>query len=607
VSSLRQRILYFIPIVVVNCWVYFPALYLFPRADTFMYTGSVAGKEGFFELVFGQYSLNRNMLFNAGDSFLFRPIYYAWLGFEKWLSGYNFFYWHLLGFGLHLLLMWFVLKLFYSIRGDVFSIFGALFCSTLFIGMDAVVWEIVTPYLWGFVFLFCALNAIYEQKPGLSPNKHKIVWATFFLTVGTFAYELIIPFGMIFSFYLWLCLGKSKSNEKFYTTEPERQTPWLWIVLPCLAPLIYLSVDYLDSFFNPYDSGVIHVLGNENLSRTLPHAFILTGWYLFAGLFPYLYDVIAGERLIALVPKFLQELPDVLQINAGINAITITMAVVIVGMIWILLRPGRDRIKRWLQRPDWNWRFSLFAFMLLGMLVAGLVFGRMNQRGIGYMLSCGHYPYFFWLYFVLFLISLVPAQKGSQQVSSYLIRWSFGGLCVLLIGLNAARVYDMNLKNQSKSFPVGRVMQSLDRFVQSKKMEPGFSFKIIKTSAYDQNLFWLHREGGGSLQNWKMSGALYWNYMDDADPEYLLVARPANSGGFYNDIPVQFLKNSWGSFRQFRGYKIFEYNGASYGIFDSTPEWNAKNIFQSGKAVLYGVSVEEVVAIIEKKYPTGTL
>jgi len=607
VSSLRQRIFYFIPIVAVNFWVYFPALYHFPRADTFMYTGSVAGKEGFFELVFGQYSLNRNMLFNAGDSFLFRPVYYAWLGFEKWSSGYDFFYWHLLGCGLHLLLMWFVLKLFYLVRGDIFSIIGTLFCSTLFIGMDAVIWEIVTPYLWGFVFLFCALNAIYEQKPGLLPNTQKIIWATFFLTVGTFAYELIIPFGMVFSFYLWLCLGRLKINEHFYTTETVYKTPWFWIALPCLAPLIYLSVDCLDSFFNPYNSGVIHVLGNENLSRTLPYAFILTSWYLFAGLFPYLYDVTAGDRLIAQVPKFLQELPGVFQFNGGINAISITTGVIIVGMIWAILRPGRDNVKRWLQRPDWNWRFSLFAFMLLGMLITGLVLGRMNERGIGYMLSCGHYPYFFWLFFVLLLISLVPSNKSSQRVHSHFIKWSFGGLCVLLISLNSLRVYDMNLRTQSKFFPVGEVMQSLDRFVQRKKIEPGFSFKIIKASVYDQNLFWLHKQDGAREQNWNMSGALYWNYMDDVAPKYLMIAKPASLGGIYTEIPVEFLKNSWESFRKFRGYRIFEYNGASYGIFSSTHEWNAKNIFQSGKAVLCEVSVEEIVVKIEKKIPTSTL
>ena len=94
-----------IVLAAINLIVFYPSFYNCAKADHIVYLVETAEMESLPELIGYSYSYCRTRVLLSGDRVLFRPIFYIVLSIEKWLWGYNFIYWQLTGFFLHLIIM----------------------------------------------------------------------------------------------------------------------------------------------------------------------------------------------------------------------------------------------------------------------------------------------------------------------------------------------------------------------------------------------------------------------------------------------------------------------------------------------------------------------
>ena len=138
--------------------VYYPSLWHAPRADTLAFLAYTSGTDEFVPLVLGTYAINRGsfpsrMLFDhygtkpsrtpAMSIISFKPLFWMSLGMCKWLFGYRFWLWQLVGLASHcivVLLIWVVLKRMserISLTPLVFSIFFGVSLASI----EMVVWQ----------------------------------------------------------------------------------------------------------------------------------------------------------------------------------------------------------------------------------------------------------------------------------------------------------------------------------------------------------------------------------------------------------------------------------------------------------------------------------
>src|SRR3989338_8283974 len=185
----RIVIFFFLCIILVNIAAFFPSLFHLPRSDQKLFYIETMDVSSFPELVSKTYSYNRTRFFAPGDELLFRPLLFVVLSFEKWLWGYHFVYWQITGFILHLLIVWFFLKILLFIHRSFFSLILALFFSVIYISAEMVVWHHLHGYLIAIILILIALYN-FAQFIASSQTKKMYFWGMFIsLTLAIFLYE----------------------------------------------------------------------------------------------------------------------------------------------------------------------------------------------------------------------------------------------------------------------------------------------------------------------------------------------------------------------------------------------------------------------------------
>jgi len=141
-------LLFIIVLVSINTFIYFPSFFHMTRGDDhYNYLCEMANTHRLSDLLEASYSYTRSRELLIGDKLLFRPLFYVFLAVERWLFSYDFFYWQLTGFILHLIVQW---QLFRVLNVFVFSRWSFLFVllnSVLFMPQEMVTWHNLGGYL----------------------------------------------------------------------------------------------------------------------------------------------------------------------------------------------------------------------------------------------------------------------------------------------------------------------------------------------------------------------------------------------------------------------------------------------------------------------------
>lgn len=445
----------FAGIALLSLLAYYPSFSHIPRSDQIFYLAEVAGTEDWFTLAVKNYSLNRTRTMEAGDESTFRPLFYFVLGSEKWLFGYNFTWWQITGFVLHLFVLWRLLKLLLHIRMSIFAPLAAAFFSVMSIGMEAVVWHHINSYL---IFTACVLAALYHLLlHGSGEASHKRhVWAmTGYLTAASFIFEAGIFFCLLFALYLRINHPK----------EPKPRTRWVPL-MPLIPVILYAAFSASDFYLRGISSQeASQVFGN--FSPGLVVFIVLTSactvfWWVFSGVAPPVPEIYIMGRLHVPLPRF----GDILQVK-NLDAPVIAGIALTILCIVILIRSAHMLKARW--------KFiGLLGFMILSLIFI-ITSGRVISRGLSYLIYNLYYTYIFWALFIVLIYSLVNFEMLDSRIR---LRAAVIALIAVVTFTNGYRSLKTNLALAEEGRCIKLLIDDIESFRGKQKDNPDSSTKM---------------------------------------------------------------------------------------------------------------------------------
>lgn len=267
------------------------------RADQIAYFADTADTKDWFSLAIKSYAFNRTREFNPGDELLFRPVLYFLLGTEKWLYGYNFVFWQITGFILHLGVIWWLLKLLLLIRKSIFAPMLTALYSVLYLGMEMVVWHHLHGYVLFVNFALAALYNLYLYDFERRTKTWRLWLIAVLLSMASFTYEVGVVYSFIFAVYLWVSTRKTVTSEKnsYNRVRALPSGPALILLLPFCLYMIASGSDFLIRGTKaPAGSDII---SKFKIRKTATNAIIADSWWSYGGLFPSQLEVNPGDRI----------------------------------------------------------------------------------------------------------------------------------------------------------------------------------------------------------------------------------------------------------------------------------------------------------------------
>jgi len=484
----------FLLISVITLVVYGPSFHHYARADTFIYTAATAGYHTPAALIENFYSFNRVNFVNPGDKQLFRPIYFSVLGIEKGLFGYKFLYWQITCVLVHLLLVWCLLTLLLRIRPSIFAPIVTLFFSTLFIGQELVIWQILNPYIVALIFVVLGLNSAYRYVAYEARQTKWLILTFGCLVLAVFTYEATIAFSFIVAAYV--LAGRTLISGRRSEQEAAKRRGAMEVALLVAPVAIYAAVNYWDSL-RFRDMTFTGALSGFDLPRAGKFIIQLAAAYLYGGLFPRSQRIQLGDRLQWL-PAFnirdfiatsIQHWPTAL---LGQAAAFVGFCIVVRGAYQLIT--ASDKMGPVEFRSEWNRRLiGSAALGLWGAVLTAIVIGRGLPRGLGYLWTCLHYPYLAWLFFIIFIYCFCDsiAIDGFPQWGKDLVKMIAGGTLIGLSFINAWQVYELNVEMERLLTPRRLFAEELNRFVRSYTGESDFSFNVLHHAPGDEYIPWI--------------------------------------------------------------------------------------------------------------------
>lgn len=181
-------------IAFVTLAVYSPSLLHCPRSDQVLHLRHFAHQRSLQESAISNYDLNRNEKFSPGDYILFRPLLYMFMGYEKYFFGYKFYAWQMTGIDLHLLVVFWFLKICLESHAGLPAVAFAFLFALFYANMEMVIWNQVNAYLLALSLFLIALYHTFKLLKGCR-DINKRIWGILIpLTFSIFIYE-------IFNFY----------------------------------------------------------------------------------------------------------------------------------------------------------------------------------------------------------------------------------------------------------------------------------------------------------------------------------------------------------------------------------------------------------------------
>ena len=240
--SLKIKILFFVLIILINGLIYYPSLYHGPKADHNLFLTETFSFHSLKDLVTHTYSYTRTRALSPGDKILFRPLFYTVLSFEKWLYEYHFLYWQLTGLILHLILIWQLTKILWSIYPGCFVFLIALNFSVLHISQEMVIWHHITPYLITLILILKALQQFIDYLDRQYTQRFRLWRIAMYLMIGSLIYEFALAADLILiSFFIIY----RKSNQKINSKNSELFREARILCIPIVVYVAWSVGDYL--------------------------------------------------------------------------------------------------------------------------------------------------------------------------------------------------------------------------------------------------------------------------------------------------------------------------------------------------------------------------
>lgn len=448
------------------CLVFFFSLFQAARSDQlfFYFPHQAKHLDDLYKLTFGSYSLTRSS--NNYDPALFRPALYIFLGLLSWLFKYNFLLWQLASITLHCLVVYILLKLFYIINRNIYSIFSvvfSLFFAFQYASMEMVTWHHIIGYL---LFSFLILLALYHfKKYSLFGNASSLIYLGICLLISVFTYEFGNIAAIIFSIFIILHNNFVKRKSEYC----RKVFPKTLIYFLLLLPILYFTVNFIDLYKRAMLPSALNQVSHGKILDSLIHSFYSIGIWIYSAFVPAAVNLSPGNRVVLLGFKEINNLYVQLGVIVGV--------IFCISFIILLLQGA---FKRALKK-EW-----LFLSMVLSLIISytGLImYGRGSVFGFFQSLQWNIY----YSYFVILLVSIIlfifVSQLSELNKQNLLVnkfsKYSMLFSLIIIIAWNGFSIFNMNLKMTAFNLPRLTLVKNIHKLIGSHGSEKGFSFSVV--------------------------------------------------------------------------------------------------------------------------------
>ncbi len=489
-------------ILAVTVAAYYPSLFHCARADQVSFLAEYGMQTSWKDLTFGVMDYNRTRLFSPGDSLLFRPLLFVFLGIQKIFFGYNFFWWQVVALGAHLFTvaaLWRLLLRWGGPGSHAAAAVFSLFFSLLFVNVEAVVWHGITPYVFFAGLIILALERLEKYIVSDGEDRVSLAECTGILFAAVLIYEAAVWYIPCFFMVTILRLFRLK-QVKFGVR-----------AMVLLLPLAVYLTWSLGHFFlsGAVVEGEVEVMMSVSILGLTAENFIkLVKWFLAGGLFLQGQDVRPFSRMMV-APELLGW--DWPMFSGFISRWTgAAAAVFMLAAVIVSLRSFRE-----------GWRVGLLGLMLTGYVLI-LTVGRANVRADGTGLESS--LYYFYNFWVLATVILFVTVQGLFKADGWRRFLAAGlGMAVIVFSLfNAWQIRQLTARMARDHQACIILVKTVDALIAEHSKETGFSFYVSPSVPGNFIVSWLVKKGDPAGRQYTYAEALYPLYFNAVAPKYII-------------------------------------------------------------------------------------
>ncbi len=490
-----QFFLIMILVIIINLFVFFPSFFHMERADHLVFLIETAKFDKFDELVRFTYSYCRNRQLEIGDQLLFRPGLYILLSLEKWFFQYNFTYWQILSFILHLIVLFQILRILYLFKPNLLAGLFVLNFSVWYLGQEMVIWHHLSGYLF-FTVLFLQVfyhfvNYVYSgQQRG-----KELGWMLFYLTLGCFFYEFGVLCCIVFSSVLYFHRLFMLSRESKSKIRKKINSPWI-LSVPVVLYIGWSLADYLGRL----GFKVLEMGGGTDRGSILPGISLIAKALWEGLLFPYFTTIvpnsnlraelflphhILGYQLSSWQQVYLLYTANSNDICALVNFLYLFLGflAVVYSLYLIVINKIKKRDLPVLITENLRGKhvaFILGVTLLFFILYLGImIYGRFLPRGELYIRTSLYNFYFLALFLTIIGFLAFTLFSWHIRIKPLFLNFLIGMTLILSIFLNGYLTHGYNKMQRYLYDPLRNCIINLDSFVQAHRKEKDFSFTIL--------------------------------------------------------------------------------------------------------------------------------
>jgi len=469
-------------IFIITLVVYYPGLFQVARADQLAYLGSTATETSFLSLTIGSYALNR-LHCAVADAVLFRPIAYFILGLEKYLFGYNFFWWQLTSFFLHICIVFTLFKILQQVHRSkgLLPFLFTLYFSVQYSSIEMVAWHHITSYLFFSMLMLIVIYII--QHYSTYSSRKEVKWILVFcLLLASFTYELGSFLSILTGLYFFLNIlmpnyNLPAENESELISFQPKTLSKRFTILFFVIPVVYFLISMTDLYLRFGNFSSYNYIHKKDFVETIRHMVFAICFWIKTSFTPWLLQLNIGSRI---------EIINVIKSSSSIFTLLFFCPYIILTFATFT----KTHIKKKLLF------ISLLSSLIL-IYTAIIIVGRAHERGlIRVLYNNSYYSYTLNALFIIFLYSALNIPYLNQKLKDKgqrfypLVLNAFYLGFVLMIIINASKVYDTNLKMRAWSGPRINLVNKITELVKIHSSEPDFSFSVDKDCHSNNEIPW---------------------------------------------------------------------------------------------------------------------
>jgi len=507
----RKHLIFLGLILLINCIVFSASLYHPARSDQVAYLIDSAHCHNFNELVGHSYSFNRTRQYMAGDRFLFRPLFFTVLSLEQTFFGYDFRYWQVTGFLLHLIVLCLLLRIMFMLKPHWLAYILVFHFSVFSAGAEMVIWHHVHGYLIFVILILLAFKDFLKYRENNYSDDKYVRRMFLYLLLAIFFLE----FGIICCFLFFLAVVVSADRSKFVKHAM------------LLAPVVIFALVNLVDWYIHYPGGSL--LGLETVSFSwkafLKEYIFLIDMALILPFIPAMTSLVLRERTILTL-----NLNGSSGISAFFNLIAIMLIFLLVALWLYFLFKNINAYRNHsgsqtflMQRLKIPGVLTICTAGIYILLILGARTFSKHPQYIRYNL---YHLYIIWVWLTMGIyIGFTLMVENFTAPQRKILCICFAWICVITGTINAAKLftYNQSVKNTYRWW--GRYINDLSHFIEQHKNEQDFSYE------------WFYRYRGGHMVHIKIkdtekklsgyiSDLIFEKYKKRHDPKYFLIYLP---------------------------------------------------------------------------------